>query len=315
MLSPQAATYPAVVQPQPTPFDRSQRKVLRRVGTVAGIVLVAAAVVAIARNGAIVDSLSRAMSSPRWDALTVLAGTVVVQQVLTSTVFWLLMRRHGPVGFGEMNALIAGSTLANYVPLQAGSIGRLAYHKVVHGIPVKTSLMVILVAMGLVAMSLVALTVAGVWVARSGAPWWWVAAAPLAWAPLLAGPSTRVAGACLTLRTVELLVIAVQSWAAFRLSGWDIEPMTAVGVAVVAAIANLTPFIGNGLGVREWITGLLATLLGGYETDAGLAAQLTGRAVDALMAVAMGGPALAWIASRRIAPTPAPAATLDSARP
>jgi hypothetical protein len=102
------------------------------------------------------------------------------------------------------------------------------------------------------------------------------------------------------LRTVELLVIALQSWAAFRLSGWEIEPMTAVGVAVVAAVANLTPFIGNGLGVREWAVGLAAPLLGGYETDAGLAAQLTGRAVDAVMAVALGGPAIAWIASRSL---------------
>jgi hypothetical protein len=203
--------------------------------------------------------------------------------------------------------------LANYIPLQAGSIGRLAYHKVVHGIPVKTSLVVILVAMGLVAMSLVALTVVGLWISRTSASWWWVSAAPLAWAPLLAWPGTRVVGTCLVLRTIELLVVAVQSWAAFRLSGWDIEPLTAVGVAVVAGAANLTPFIGNGLGVREWAVGLAAPLLGGYETDAGLAAQLTGRAVDAAMAVAMGGPAIAWIASRRVTPTPS--APLDSTRP
>jgi hypothetical protein len=299
--------------PETSPLDRTQRRLLRRIGTVASVLLVAGAVVAIARNEAILDSLSRAFASPRWDALAVLAATVLAQQVLTATVFWMLMRRHGPVGLGEMNALIASSTLANYVPLQAGSIGRLAYHKVVHGIPVKTSLVVILVAMGLVAMSLVALTVVGLWVSRAGAAWWWVAVAPLVWVPLLAGPATRVVGACLVLRTVELLVIALQSWAAFRLSGWEIEPMTAVGVAVVAAVANLTPFIGNGLGVREWAVGLAAPLLGGYETDAGLAAQLTGRAVEAVMAVAMGGPALAWIASRRFAP--AADAPLHSARP
>jgi hypothetical protein len=299
--------------PEASPLDRTQRKLLRRIGTVASVLLVAGAVVAIARNQAILDSLSRAFASPRWDALAVLAATVLAQQVLTATVFWMLMRRHGPVGWGEMNALIASSTLANYVPLQAGSIGRLAYHKVVHGIPVKTSLMAILVAMGLVAMSLVAITVVGLWVSRAGASWWWVAVAPLAWVPLLAGPATRIVGACLVLRTVELLVIALQSWAAFRLSGWEIEPMTAVGVAVVAAVANLTPFIGNGLGVREWAVGLAAPLLGGYETDAGLAAQLTGRAMDAVMAVAMGGPALAWIASRRIAP--AANTPLHSARP
>jgi hypothetical protein len=299
--------------PETSPLDRTQRRLLRRIGTVASVLLVAGALVAIARNQAILDSLSRAFVSPRWDALAVLAATVLAQQVLTATVFWMLMRRHGPVGWGEMNALIASSTLANYVPLQAGSIGRLAYHKVVHGIPVKTSLVVSLVAMGLVAMSLVALTVAGLWVSRAGASWWWVAVAPLAWVPLLAGPATRVVGACLVLRTVELLVIALQSWAAFRLSGWEIAPMTAVGVAVVAAVANLTPFIGNGLGVREWAVGLAAPLLGGYETDAGLAAQLTGRAMDAVMAVVMGGPALAWITSRRIAP--AADAPLHSARP
>jgi hypothetical protein len=299
--------------PETSPLDRTQRKLLRRIGTVASVLLVAGAVVAIARSQAILDSLSRAFASPRWDALAVLAATVLAQQVLTATVFWMLMRRHGPVGWGEMNALIASSTLANYVPLQAGSIGRLAYHKVVHGIPVKTSLVVSLVAMGLVAVSLVALVVVGLWVSRAGASWWWVAVTPLAWVPLLAGPATRVVGACLVLRTVELLVIAVQSWAAFRLSGWEIEPMTAVGVAVVAAVANLTPFIGNGLGVREWAVGLAAPLLGGYETDAGLAAQLTGRAVDAVMAIALGGPALAWIASRRIAP--AADAPLHSARP
>ena len=299
--------------PETSPLDRTQRKVLRRIGTVASVLLVVGALVAIARNQAIMDSLSRAFASPRWDALAVLIAAVLAQQVLTSTVFWMLMRRHGPVGWGEMNALIASSTLANYIPLQAGSVGRLAYHKVVHGIPVKTSLVVILVAMGLVAMSLVALTVVGLWVVRTGASWWWVSAAPLAWLPLLAWPSTRVVGTCLVLRTIELLVVAAQSWAAFRLSGWDIEPVTAVGVAVVAGAANLTPFIGNGLGVREWAVGLAAPLLGGYETDAGLAAQLTGRAVDAAMAVAMGGPAIAWIASRRVTPTPS--APLDSTRP
>jgi hypothetical protein len=299
--------------PETSPLDRTQRKVLRRIGTVASVVLVVGALAAIARNQAIVDSLSRALASPRWDALAVLVATALAQQLLTSTTFWMLMRRHGPVGWGEMNALIASSTLANYIPLQAGSIGRLAYHKVVHGIPVKTSLVVILVAMGLVAMSLVALTVVGLWVSRTGASWWWVSAAPLAWLPLLAWPGTRVVGACLVLRTIELLVVAMQSWAAFRLSGWDIEPLTAVGVAVVAGAANLTPFIGNGLGVREWAVGLAAPLLGGYETDAGLAAQLTGRAVDAAMAVAMGGPAIAWIASRRVTPTPS--APLDSTRP
>jgi uncharacterized membrane protein YbhN (UPF0104 family) len=87
---------------------------------------------------------------------------------------------------------------------------------------------------------------------------------------------------------VEVLVWAVHAWAAFRLSGWPIGPSTAIGTALVASAANLVPFIGNGLGVREWAVALAAPVIGGYERDAGLAAELAGRAIDVVIAVPLG---------------------------
>ena len=129
------------------PFDRSQRAQLRRIGTVVGVLLVGAAVIAVWRNQAIGDSLARAVRNPDWIALVAISVAIVANQVLTSGVFWILMRRHGSVGFQEMNMLVATSTLGNYVPMQAGSIGRMAYHRAVNGIPVRTSLVVILQAM------------------------------------------------------------------------------------------------------------------------------------------------------------------------
>ena len=102
----------------------------------------------------------------------------------------------------------------------------------------------------------------------------------------------------MVLRSVEVLVWAVHAWAAFRLSGWSIEPATAIGAALVASAANLVPFIGNGLGIREWSVALAAPLIGGYERDAGLAAELTGRAVDIALAIPLGMIAFAALIKR-----------------
>ncbi|MEN9642305.1 MAG: hypothetical protein RIR77_1494 [Planctomycetota bacterium] len=270
------------------PFDRSQRAQLRRIGTVVGVLLVGAAVIAVWRNQAIGDSLARAVRHPDWIALVAIIIAIVANQVLTSGVFWILMRRHGSVGFQEMNLLVATSTLGNYVPMQAGSIGRMAYHRTVNGIPVRTSLVVILQAMSATAMATCAVGAVAVLAAGAGAPWWAATLVPVVWVPLAMDATWRPFAMVMVLRSVEVLVWAVHAWAAFRLSGWSIEPATAIGAALVASAANLVPFIGNGLGIREWSVALAAPLIGGYERDAGLAAELTGRAVDVVVAIPLG---------------------------
>jgi hypothetical protein len=270
------------------PLDRSHRRLYRRIGTAAGIVLAAAAAVAVLRNQAIRESLARAAERPDWTALAALAAACALTQVLTSAVFWILMRRHGAVAFGEMNALVAASTLGNYVPMQAGSVGRLAYHRAVHGIPVRTGLVAILQAMAATAMAACMVGAAALLARGAGAPWWVAAVVPVLWLPLAAAAPWRPFALVMALRSAEVLAWALHAWAAFRLSGWPVTPDTAVGAALVASAANLVPFVGNGLGIREWAVALAAPVLGGYERDAGLAAELAGRAVDVMVALPLG---------------------------
>jgi uncharacterized membrane protein YbhN (UPF0104 family) len=287
-----------------TPFDRGHRALYRRIGTVAGIALAAAAAIAVWRNPAIADSLGRAARNPDWPALALLAASCLATQALTSAVFWILMRRHGAVGILEMNELVAASTLGNYVPLQAGSIGRMAYHKAVHGIPVRTSLVVILQAMAATAIATCAVGAAALLARGGGAPWWTAAAVPFVWLPLAVDRGWRPFALVMAIRSAEVLAWALHAWAAFRLSGWPVPAETAVGAALVASAANLVPFVGNGLGIREWAVALAAPVLGGYERDAGLAAELTGRAIDVAVALPLGMLAIAALVRRARAIVP-----------
>jgi hypothetical protein len=292
-------TSPPAAPPDPAnPLDRGHRRLYRRVGTVIGAALLVAAIVGVVRNEAIGASLQAAWHSPHWDALALLVGAVLATQVLTSATFALLMRRHARIGFGEMNALVAASTLANYVPMQAGSIGRLAYHRTVHGVPVRATLVAILQAMAATAVATCAVGAAALLGTAADAPWWAPALVAVLWLPLAIEPAWRTFALVMVVRTLEVLAWAVHAWAAFRLSGWDIAPQTAIGAALVASAANLVPFIGNGLGIREWAVALAAPVLGGYERDAGLAAELTGRAVDVAVAVPLGLASFAWLVRR-----------------
>ena len=279
----------------PNPLDRDHRRRYRIAGSVAGIALTAAAVVAVARNPAVLDLVGGALRSPDPVALAALAGAAVATQALTAATLWLLMRRLGPVGAREMWALVAAGTLANYVPLQAGSVGRIAYHRAMHGIPVRASLLALLAAMAAMAAAIVAVGAVALAAAHAGGPWWAACLVPPAFAAGAAVPRLRTASLVMACRTAEVLAWSLHAWAAFRLAGWPVEPKTAVGASLAASAANLVPFVGNGLGLREWSVALAAPVVGGYEADAGLAAELVARGVDVAVTAALGLVALAWI--------------------
>lgn len=279
----------------PNPLDRDHRRRYRIVGSIAGVLLVAAAAVSVARNPAVLDLVVGALRSPDPAALAALAGSVVATQALTAAALWLLMRRMGPVGAGEMWALVAAGTLANYVPLQAGSIGRLAYHRAVHGIPVKASLVALLAAMAAMAAAIAAVGTTAAVARQVGGPWWVTCLVPPAFAAAAAVPRLRTPALVMACRTAEVLAWSLHAWAAFRLAGWPVEPPTAVGASLAASAANLVPFVGNGLGLREWSVALAAPIVGGYEADAGLAAELVARGVDVAVTAVLGLAALAWL--------------------
>jgi uncharacterized membrane protein YbhN (UPF0104 family) len=177
----------------------------------------------------------------------------------------------------------------------------MAYHKAVHGIPVRATLVTILQAMAATAVATCAVGAVALLARGAGAPWWAAALVPALWLPLALDRGWRPFALVMAMRSVEVLAWAVHAWAAFRLSGWAVGPETAVGAALVASAANLVPFVGNGLGIREWAVAVAAPVLGGYERDAGLAAELVGRSVDVLVAVPLGLAAIGVLARRAAA--------------
>ncbi|HYE03230.1 MAG TPA: hypothetical protein VD963_08335 [Phycisphaerales bacterium] len=304
---------------------------------IAGVLLLAAAVWAVTTRGPdLARAWSAARAAPVWLVVLVLA-LPLANWALTTALFWRLTRRFAPVGAGEMTALIGSAWLLNYLPLRPGMLGRMAYHKHVHGIRYRDSLDVMLWSVGATAAG--AALVLGAILACSGrAPWVSVGAGVIA--GILLGIALVWRGAAhawiaLTLRTLDVLVWCVRYWAAFALLGRGISPLEA---GILAAASQGAMVVPVQLGVREWLVGsayaalpALGALAGpdlpgparapappppaaesaGAALAAmtpGLLAELVNRAAELLIALPAGLVSTAWLARARArVPTRAPA--------
>jgi len=266
--------------------------------------------VVLANRETVVGAFGQAAHAPLW--LVVLAVVLpIAHWHLTSVVFWLVTRRFGMVRFGEMHLIIGAASLLNYLPLRPGLFGRIAYHKRVNGIRVKDAVRVTVVC-GVLAGVANGLALG---VALAG----YEADTILAWA-IVTSPVIVIVGAGIGLsiwsgsiftrsasmtlalgaRYADALVWIVRYAVAFALIGRPITPMQATVFAAAAQLAMMVPFVGNGLGVREWAIGLSLPLM---EKDAaktvGLTADLLNRAVEILSAVPIGLVCLAVLARER----------------
>jgi len=227
---------------------------------------------------------------------------VVANLVLSAAFLRVLLIRYGCVGRVEMQAVVAAATLVNYLPLRPGLFARVAYHRAVNDIrardTAKTVVQAAIISSG-IAMSLAI----GCSVAMSvDLPLWIVVVPPI---PALAAGLLRADWRpwCLAIliRYVEILVWSVRYHAAFVLLGAPIDPTAALAFACVGAIANLVPFVSNGLGLREWAVGLLAPALAGTTLEIGVTAELVNRAVEMIVVGAAGLVAMIWLSRRRAA--------------
>lgn len=272
------------------------------------------------------DVLSEAWSATRRSPAWLIVAAVVLPManyVVISASFWVQMRRLGPVGMGEMSALIGAAWLLNFVPMRVGMVGRIAYHKVWHGIGVARSIEVMAVGMGMGAVSVVlALAIAAAMPTGASALAWAVAlCAPL---PMLLGLSWVLRGAgvvgaratlhpstmamVLALRWVDIVLWMLRYAVVFELVGRPISLGGAAALAAVSQVALNVPLAGNGLGLREWAVGLTAGWLprdvmgvsGGLTTAVGLAADLVNRAAEIVVAVPVGLVSLGLLARRRM---------------
>lgn len=293
------------------PAWRSRRA--RLVGAAVGVLVFAAAVWAVAgQREAVGRAWESLRAAPGW-MIAALALLPALNLLLTAGVLTVLTRRHARVPYAEMFALIASAWLLNYLPLRPGLLGRVAYHRLVNGIPVSRSLRVIGEAIGCGAASLVMLVAAGAAAARLGsggpADLALVAAPGLAtlalWSvwPRGAGDTRRLLLAA-SIKYADTLVWVLRYWLVFRAIGAPVGLGGAAASAAVAQAVLLIPVVGNGLGVREWAVGAVSSAMpaaaGALKPTVavGLMADLANRAAEMTAALPLGLAATAWLAGR-----------------
>ncbi|MEM1167019.1 MAG: hypothetical protein AAGI30_12105 [Planctomycetota bacterium] len=289
----------------------SSRAVLRTAGFLLGAVLLALAALFAVRH---IDlgTLASAVRTPGGiGKLGTLAALTALGPVLAAATFHYLLRAHAGVPFGEMVALITSSWLANFAPLWPGLAGRVAYHRLVHGLAVKRSMMALVWARVLTA------TVAAIglstWVLG---PWAGACAAPVALGIALGARLTGdraadllAAGAC---RALELMVWAARYAIALELLSLASSIELVLSLAAVSMLVQAVPLAPNGLGMREWASGWVGARSGLALAD-GLSADLVNRAVDVVVAVPLGLVAFTMLARRRLTnpQEPAPGSARD----
>jgi hypothetical protein len=277
---------------------------------VIGLVVLAAAVWAVVSQRETFESAWTSLrATPAW-MIVALAALPAANLVVTAGVLTLLIRRHGRVGMGEMTALVASAWLLNYLPLRPGLIGRVTYHKVVHGIGVKASVGVQLEAIACGGAALAMLLIAGAAVARIDAhdallacvvlaPGLVVGAVSAAWSG-----RRRERGLAVTLRYLDMLLWVARYLLVFRAIGVPVSFVQAAGAAAVSQAVLLVPIVGNGLGLREWAVGAVSAAMPVAERGVrvtiamGLAADLVNRALEVLAAVPLGLLGAAYLSGR-----------------
>jgi hypothetical protein len=216
-----------------------------------------------------------------------------------------------------MSMLIGAGWLLNYAPLGSGLIGRVAYHKAYNAIRVRDSGRVVVESIG-AGLGAAALMLFAVIAKQHESLWpqlaivlvffiawaWWVASFRRP-----ASISGALAGA-FVLKWLDMTVWVLRYLLIFMLIGRSPTLTQAVAIATVSQIATLVPFIGNGLGIREWLVGLTASSLpawfvgasgdDGITMQTGLSAEVLNRVCELIAASAAGIPCSVLLA-RRIA--------------
>lgn len=280
---------------------RSRRLVVPLVGAA----LLGAAAWSVTRNGHVAANALAALRAPSVIWMVTLPTAVIATFALTAlSLQWLTNRaaRDSRLAYGEMLSLTLASTLGNMMPMQPGLAGRLAYQRQVHGISVAASVIVAVQSTVLTMVAVAWLGLGLVLVRAGGLSWVAAPASLLLLLPALLDPARRRGALppALAVRQVEVLCSALRTMAAFALVGQPIDPFAALVIACASNAANCVPLIGSGLGIREWVTGLLAPAVAGIATPDALAAELVNRAVE-LLVVVPGGLAAGAPLARRLA--------------
>lgn len=265
-------------------------------GFVLGVLLLVGAGAVLFSDPEAVRGLFERLRAAPWWAVVFILGSPLLNWLLVSACLWMLMRRHGSVGLGEMNALVGSAWLLNHLPMRPGLIGRVGYHKLVNGIRVRDAVESTLWSLGLAGVAggmglCLALAIPeGSGLLTIG----FVLAGPVALtggAALLARGAGRVVSGwllgALSVRYADMAVWALRYAVVFWVMGIEMTPVQIVMVTAVSQFAQLVPLAGGGMGLREWLVGLVAGSMA-HAFDAALAGDLINRAAETVLVVPVG---------------------------
>lgn len=312
-------------------FSPRTRAILRWVIRLLGLALLAAAAVTIMRSQTAVSEAWAALrTAPQW-LLVVLFLLPLVNIAAVSESFRLMTTTSGRVGHIEMAALITSAWLFNQLPLRPGLVGRIAYHRLVNGIPVKDAVLVTLQVLACAALSLSCLVGTVLIAAKcsgsdAGIVLWMLAPLPVLGliTLILHRLSSRAASsharnawrfaACIALRYIDLAAWIARYSLIFLALG---RPLPWRDATIVGAASEAAMLLPIQVGAREWVVGVVAARLASpgtlTSTDIapGLLADVVTRAIEIAVALPLGVLAAFWLQRRlaalaRSKPTGAP---------
>ena len=231
-----------------------------------------------------------ALRDPPPMAVALVLASIAVGVVLSALLFHLLMRRFGKVPFWEMQALIAATAFANYLPLKPGFVGRVAYHRLRHDTRAAHTVRTIFEAIALSGTVASMFLLALLGFRALGVEGEWALLAPAVLGIGIHFAKVRTLAQALLVRQVELALWTLRYWAVFQLVGAPIDLETAIVLGSVSVIATLLPIVSNGLGIREWVIGLLAPLISHapVSTSQAIVAELVHRVAELVVMTPIG---------------------------
>ncbi len=291
------------LDPDEAPRPRSRTR--RVVGFVVSVSLLALAIGVVAvRRDDIAEALDHARQAPPWMiALSVILPPLNL--LLIGSSLWFITVRYGRVGFTEMISLVTSAWLLNFLPMKPGLMGRIAYHKRVNNIRVRDSAKALGESVVMSAISTALLLGVALLLLGTQSPWMVVVgigapgAVLLLLSAFLAARSLNLArlGAAMLLRYLDILVWIARYALLFELLDAPLTLGDTVLVTAASQLAQLVPFVGNGLGVREWGVGIAGAASGATQAVS-LTADLLNRASELVLAVPLALWATARVARR-----------------
>lgn len=312
--------------PSPMPNTGKERaRVVRQVvGFAIATILIGLAGAMVWRDREAISMIRSAVAGGNAPKLAAVWGLVVLNLVCTSATFSLLTPLdplgRARVGAREMFFLICGANLSNYLPLRTGMLGRMAYHRTYNEIPVRESAVILFRSLLLSAGAVLTLAFLGATLLRPDR-------GIVAWAqgvgvglPLLAAigvamvtrkSSGFVTGVSRTAMAFAARYADMLCWAAryaivFSAAGLDLSWSQAIAYTAIAQVSMTVPIVGNGLGLREWMIGVVGAVLPVWAVgtvsattrDQRLAAELVHRGVELLAVLPLGVIGAMWVARR-----------------